>query len=213
MIYFLYSLVLAVAMLLSLPYWLYQMLRHGKYRRGFAERMGTVPSRLRQTSSESESTPPIWVHAVSLGEVLAVSGLIDEDASALPAPPNFHYNNHRYWSGTRPQTFWRRKRLLFSYGFCIRHPPLLARSVPGLVVIAETEFWPNFLRLAHASGARIAVVNARISDRSLPNYRAFAGLLKKELANVDLFLAQTEEDRTRLQSIGARPAACKSPEI
>ena len=74
-----------------------------------------------------------------------------------------------------------------------------------MVVIAETEFWPNFLRLAHASGARIAVVNARISDRSWPSYRRFRGLLRRLLANVDLFLAQTPEDAARLRDIGAAP--------
>lgn len=71
-----------------------------------------------------------------------------------------------------------------------------------MVVIAETEFWPNFMRLTHASGARIAVVNARISDRSWPRYRRFRGLLRRVLANVDLFLAQTKEDAARLRDIG-----------
>jgi len=74
-----------------------------------------------------------------------------------------------------------------------------------MVVIAETEFWPNLLRLAHTGGARIAVVNARISDRSWPSYRRFRGLLRRVLENVDLFLAQTEEDAARLRDIGAAP--------
>jgi 3-deoxy-D-manno-octulosonic-acid transferase len=89
------------------------------------------------------------------------------------------------------------------FAFAIR--PYLRSLRPELVVVAETEFWPNFLRLAHASGARIAVVNARISDRSWPNYRRFRTLLEKELENIDLFLAQTEADGTRLESIGAAP--------
>jgi 3-deoxy-D-manno-octulosonic-acid transferase len=74
---------------------------------------------------------------------------------------------------------------------------------PELIVIAETEFWPNFLRLAHASGARIAVVNARISDRSRPGYRRFRWLLAGVLRQVDLFLTQTAEDARRLEEIGA----------
>ncbi len=81
--------------------------------------------------------------------------------------------------------------------------PYLRRLRPELVVIAETEFWPNFLRLAHAGGARIAVVNARISDRSLPNYRRWRRILTRVLRLVDIFLAQTEEDRRRLLAIGA----------
>jgi 3-deoxy-D-manno-octulosonic-acid transferase len=87
------------------------------------------------------------------------------------------------------------------FAFAIR--PYLRALQPELVVLAETEFWPNFLRLAHATGARIAVVNARISDRSRPNYLRFRWALRKMLKQVDLFLAQTAEDSTRLQSIGA----------
>jgi 3-deoxy-D-manno-octulosonic-acid transferase len=86
------------------------------------------------------------------------------------------------------------------FGFAIRAYMKALR--PRMVVIAETEFWPNFLSLAHASGARVAVVNARISDRSWPNYRRFRGLLRKVLANVDLFLAQTEQDAERVRDVG-----------
>jgi 3-deoxy-D-manno-octulosonic-acid transferase len=71
-------------------------------------------------------------------------------------------------------------------------------------VIAETELWPNFLRLAKAGNAQIAIVNARISDRSCPRYRRFKHLLARVLQQVDLFLAQTEEDARRLAQIGAR---------
>jgi len=76
--YFLYSLLLALGMLLSLPYWLYQILRHGKYRKGLAERMGRVPARLTDGSRPGRV---IWVHAVSVGEVLAVSRLVFEECT------------------------------------------------------------------------------------------------------------------------------------
>ncbi len=89
------------------------------------------------------------------------------------------------------------------FAFAIR--PYLQALQPELVVLAETEFWPNFLRLARASGARIAVANARISDRSWPRYRRFRWALRRMLAHVNLFLAQTSEDSARLQSIGAEP--------
>jgi 3-deoxy-D-manno-octulosonic-acid transferase len=92
--------------------------------------------------------------------------------------------------------------------FAIR--PYLDALHPELVVVAETEFWPNFLRLAKQSGASIAVINCRISDRSLPGYKRFRfwlpRLLERTLANVDLFLAQTDEDRRRLIEIGASDA-------
>ena len=73
--YLLYSLGLTFALLVSLPYWLVQMLRSGKYRAGLSERLGNVSARLRATASNENC---IWVHAVSVGEVLAVSGLVAE---------------------------------------------------------------------------------------------------------------------------------------
>jgi 3-deoxy-D-manno-octulosonic-acid transferase len=203
--YLLYSLALALGMLLSSPYWLYQILRRGKYRRGFAERMGNVPARLGVRESAPSTAPVIWLHAVSLGEVLAVSGLVAEMRWVFP--------QHRIVISTTTDTGQELARKRFGddnvfyfpmdFAFAIR--PYLSSLRPELVVLAETEFWPNFLRLAHASGARVAVVNARISDRSLPRYHRFRWALRKMLAHVDLFLAQTHQDATRLQAIGAEP--------
>jgi 3-deoxy-D-manno-octulosonic-acid transferase len=202
--YLLYSLVLALAMVLSSPYWLYQVLRHGKYRRGFAERIGNVPARL-LASQTSSSARVIWIHAVSLGEVLAISGLVVEMRRAFP--------QHRILVSTTTDTGQELARKRFGeesvfyfpmdFEFAIR--PYLRALRPELVVLAETEFWPNFLRLVHLSGARIAVVNARISDRSLPRYHRFRWALRKMLGQIDLFLAQTHQDGTRLQAIGAEP--------
>jgi 3-deoxy-D-manno-octulosonic-acid transferase len=201
--YLLYSLALAVGMLLSLPYWLYQILRHGKYRSGLAERLGAVPARLANDRAASPARRVIWVHAVSLGEVLAVSGLVEQMRRSFP--------QHRVLISTTTDTgqelarkrFGEENVFYFPMDFAFAVRPYLRVLRPELVVLAETEFWPNFLRLAHAGGARIAVVNARISDRSWPNYRRFRWLLRKMLAHIDLFLAQTQQDCIRLQSIGA----------
>ena len=197
--YFLYSALLALALILSLPYWLFQMARRGKYRQGFKQRMGKCPPHLAIPSSR----PTIWVHAVSVGEVLAVSGLVSELRR--------HWPDWRIVISTTTDTGQNLARERFGgeavfyfpldLGFAI-HPYLQAVH-PQLVVIAETEFWPNFLRLARKSGARVAVVNARISDRSLPGYHRLRFWLPRILENVDLFLAQTEEDRKRLMAIGA----------
>jgi 3-deoxy-D-manno-octulosonic-acid transferase len=199
LIYLFYSLLLALAMLLTSPYWLYQALRHGKYHAGFPERMGRVPPRL-QVDSNSRV---IWVHAVSVGEVLAVSGLVQAMRTGFP--------QHRVLISTTTDTGQAIARKRFGeenafyfpmdFGFAIR--PLLRALRPELIVLAETEFWPNFLRMARLSGARIAVANGRISDRSWPSYRRFRFALKLMLAQVDLFLAQTEQDSERLRAIGA----------
>lgn len=175
------------------------MLRHGKYRRGFSERIGRVPQRLRRASGQ----PVLWVHAVSVGEVLAVSGLIGQIRRQLP--------QYRVVVSTTTDTGQDLARKRFGQENVFYFPMDLAFAIwpyvralrPELVVLAETEFWPNFLRIAHNSGARVAVVNARISDRSWPRYRRFRWALRRVLANVDLFLTQTEEDQARLTSIGA----------
>jgi 3-deoxy-D-manno-octulosonic-acid transferase len=204
--YFLYSLVLALGMLLSLPYWVYQILRHGKYRSGFAQRMGKVPARLLTAATARASLPPkrvIWIHAVSVGEVLAVNRLVEEMRRSFP--------QHRVLVSTTTGTgqelarkrFGEENVFYFPLDFAVAIRPYLQALEPELVVLAETEFWPNFLRLAHTSGARIAVVNARISDRSWPSYRRFRWALRRMLVHINLFLAQTEEDSKRLQSIGA----------
>lgn len=187
-------------MLLTLPYWIFQMLCHGKYRKGLAERLGRVPERLRLPGTNETV---IWVHAVSVGEVLAVAGLVEQLRS--------RFSSFRVFVSTTTDTGQALARKRFGdhsvfyfpmdFGFAIR--PYLRALHPRLVVIAETEFWPNFIRLTHKSAAEIAVVNARISDRSWPNYRRFRGLLQRLLIKVDLLLAQTEADAARLRDIGA----------
>jgi 3-deoxy-D-manno-octulosonic-acid transferase len=201
--YLLYSLVLAVGMVLSLPYWLYQIVRRGKYRRGFAERIGKVPSRLNAAGDPGRRV--IWVHAVSVGEVLAVSGLVERMRQSFPG--------HRVVLSTTTDTgqdlarkrFGAENVFYFPMDFAFAIRPYLRDLNPELMILAETEFWPNFLRLVHGSGAAIAVVNARISDRSWPRYRRFGWALRRMLADVDLFLAQTQPDRERLEALGANP--------
>jgi 3-deoxy-D-manno-octulosonic-acid transferase len=199
--YFLYSLLLAAGLLLSLPYWLYQTLRHGKYRAGFSERLGRVPARLLE--AKTASRPVIWVHAVSVGEVLAVGGLVEEMRRGFPDHRVLVTTTTDAGQNLARRRFGEEDVCYFPLDFAFAIRPYLRALQPELVILAETEFWPNFLRLAHSTGARIAVVNARISDRSWPKYRRLRWALRRMLAYVDLFLAQTQEDRVRLESIGA----------
>ena len=200
--YLLYSLVLAAGMLVSLPYWLYQILRHGKYRTGLGARMGKVPARLLAASTGAKPRV-IWVHAVSVGEVLAISGLVEQMRNSLPDYLVLVSTTTDTGQELARKRFGEENVFYFPLDFAFAIRPYLRALQPELVVLAETEFWPNFLHLAHASGARIAVVNARVSDRSWPSYRRFRWALRRVLIHVDLFLAQTQEDRVRLQSIGA----------
>jgi 3-deoxy-D-manno-octulosonic-acid transferase len=199
--YWIYSALLAAGLALSLPYWLVEFARHGKYRGGLAGRLGKVPARI----SHQPDRQAIWIHAVSVGEVVAIAGLVLELRRRFP--------QSRVVVSTTTATGQKMARDRFGedsvfyfpldLGFAIR--PYLRRLRPQLIVLAETEFWPNFLRLAHESGAKIAVVNARISDRSWPGYRRFRRFVSRVLKSVDLFSAQSEEDSRRLQDVGASP--------
>ncbi len=196
--YFLYSLLLGLAALLSLPWWLLQMLRLRKYRAGFKERLGLVPARLQATKAGS-----IWVHAVSVGEVLAVSGLITQLKSTRPEAQIFISTTTATGQRLARERFGEAQCFFMplDFGFAVR--AYMNALKPRLLILAETEFWPNLLHLARKRGAAVAIVNARISDRSFPRYRRFRWFFRRVLSNPDLFLAQTALDADRLRGIGA----------
>src|SRR5437764_9569528 len=198
---FLYNLALFAAMILSSPWWLLRMARAGKYRAGLGERLGRVPARIRA----GEKRGGIWIHAVSVGEVLAVAKLIEDFHREYPRLPLVISTTTAAGQKLARERYGEENVFYFplDFGFAIR--PYLRALQPRLVILAETEFWPNFLRLAKQSGVRVAVVNARISDGSLPGYRRWKFWLRRVLANIDLFLAQSEEDQSRLMTIGAAP--------
>jgi 3-deoxy-D-manno-octulosonic-acid transferase len=196
--YFLYSVLLALAMAVTLPYWVFQMLRHGKYRAGLWERLGRVPVRLRRAAIETSSaprmspkpasqfSPVIWVHAVSVGEVMAIRGLVDDIRRRFAPSRIVVTTTTDTGQALARKTFGEDNAFYFpmDFGFAIR--PYLQTLRPQLIIIAETEFWPNFLRLAHAGGSSIAVVNARISDRLMamgapPKRVSVTGNLKFDL--------------------------------
>jgi 3-deoxy-D-manno-octulosonic-acid transferase len=197
--YLLYSALLAAGLIVSLPYWLWQMARHGKYCGGLSQRLGGIPGKLQ----DHVARPVIWVHAVSVGEVLAVEGIVRAIRN--------HHPRYRVVISTTTDTGQKLARTHFGpedvfyfpldLTFAIR--PYLRTLRPELIILAETEFWPNFLRLASKSGARILVVNARISDKSWPGYRRWRWVLRRVLRPIRAFLTQTEEDKKRLMDIGA----------
>ncbi len=203
MILFFYNLALFLALILSAPWWLFRMATTHKYREGLRERLGFVPSRLR---NPTDPRPVLWLHAVSVGEVLAVSRLIAELDAAVPS--------HRILISTTTRTGQVLARERFGANrvfYCPLDLPWATRAYlnalqPRLLILAETEFWPNLL--AGCSGRKIpvAVVNARISDRSWPRYRFLRALWLPFLSRLSLVLAQTQVDAERLRAIGCQPA-------
>ena len=198
--YFVYTVLLALGLFLSLPYGLFRMIRDHKYRAGLGERLGRVPRRL----LPAPGSTAIWIHAVSVGEVLAVTQLIDKLKKSYPEYRILVSTTTDTGQKLASQRFGEENVFYFPLDFPFAIRPYLQSLQPRLLLIAETEFWPNVLHLAR-SGANIAIVNARISDRSLRGYRFFRSLLARVLKDVSVFLAQTDADRQRLIEIGAPP--------
>lgn len=199
--YTLYSLLLALAAVLSLPWWALQMLRLGKYRAGFSERIGLVPQRIFQQARQQRG--PIWIHAVSVGEVLAVGPLVSQLRTASPDRQVFVSTTTATGQRLARQRFGETQVFFMPLDFGPSLRPYFRALGPSLLVLAETEFWPNLLHLARRRAIPVAIVNARISDRSFPRYRRFRWFFSRVLANADLFLTQTADDAQRLKEIGA----------
>jgi len=195
--YLLYSALLSVAFVLATPWWLKK-----KRRAGIWERLGRVPQRIRVPQRK----PTIWIHAVSVGEVLAVSRLVAELRARFPEKRVVVSTTTATGQKLARDKFGEQDVFYFPLDFAFAVRAYLRELKPELIVLAETEFWPRFLHEAWQAGVEVAVVNARISDRSFPRYRRWRGFVARILQHVELFLAQTEEDAQRLRAIGAPDA-------
>jgi 3-deoxy-D-manno-octulosonic-acid transferase len=202
-VYFFYNLVVKALFLIALPYLLAQIIFSGKKRGMFLQKLGFVP---REVGANSKGEPRIWIHAVSMGEVSAVHPLVKELRARYPRGAILLSTTTA--SGIQIA----RERLTeadaifffpFDVPFILRR--LLRRLRPGLFILAETEIWPNALRLAKKAGARTLLVNGRISDRSFPRYRKTRFFWTSVLDNVDRLSMIRVLDGERVIAMGANP--------
>lgn len=202
MILLVYNVAVVFLLVAGLPWWVFRILSTRKYREGVWARLGFVPRRLRR---RADARPVIWLHAVSVGEVLAVSRLVAELDRALAGYRVFISTTTRTGQALARERFGTERVF-----YCPLDLPWAIRAYlnalrPALLVLAETEFWPNLLAGCRRREIPVAVVNARISDRSWPRYRRLRSLWAPFLSQLGLVLAQTETDAERLQAIGCRP--------
>ncbi|MEQ1354783.1 MAG: 3-deoxy-D-manno-octulosonic acid transferase, partial [Candidatus Acidiferrum sp.] len=208
-VYFIYSLLLGVAAIALTPYWLVQGLRHGKYLSNLGERLGFSFPSLKQVSNLPGS---ILLHAVSVGEVL--SGI------SLARRLKETYPNRRLIISTTTITGQALARERMPFADAVIYFPLdwmfsvkraLDAVQPALIVILETEIWPNFLRQARRRNIPVIIASGRISDRSFARYKKYLGafgfflrpFLKRILADPSSFLMQSEKDAERIRLLGA----------
>ena len=208
--YFLYSVLMGLATLITVPYWLIQGLRRHKYLSNLGERLGfSVPGVAKLPPQRSGA---IWIHAVSVGEALSGVALARRLKEAYPQRPLIVSTT------TITGQALARERMPFAdavvyfpldWGFCVRR--VLNAVKPSIVVVLETEIWPNFLREARRRDVPVIFLSGRISDRSFARYQKYFGLfgfylrpfLASALKNAAAFLMQSETDAERLRMLGA----------
>ena len=195
--YFFYSILLALGFLLLSPLFL---LRREKYASGFNERLGNYPP------FANDGRPIIWLHCVSVGETNAARPLVEEIRK--------NFQSHRLIISTTTRTGQELARKIFAdradaffyfpfdFKFSVRRA--FEHFKPSLVLLMETEIWPRFIREAKKNGAKIAIVNGRLSERSASRYRLIRSFISKVLTNIDLALMQGNSDANRLISLGLK---------
>ena len=199
--YALYSALIVVFAVAASPWLAYQALRYRKYVGSLAQRLGYLP-----VSFNIDAEPSIWIHAVSVGELLTARPLIAALRTRHPTLRVFLST-----TTMSAQQLARRGGLdvdavfyfPFDLGFVVRRTLDLVR--PRLFLMMETEIWPNLLRECRRRGVKTAVVNGRLSARSFPRYRRVRGFFRHVLADIDRFCVQSDESARRFIEIGAAP--------
>jgi len=171
-------------------------LLRGKFHRGFARRLGFLPDNLKLDN-------PIWIHAVSVGEAIAVKGLVAELRKAYP--------QKRLVISTVTATGNKLAESLIAEGDFLTYLPLdfsflvkhvLKQVNPCMFIIAETEIWPNLITCLYKQKIPVITVNGRISDSSYSGYRAIKFFIRPILNKITKFCVQSGTDAQRLQNLG-----------
>lgn len=208
--YFLYSFFAAVAAILSAPYWLIQGLRHGKYLSNLGERLGfSVPG---VHGLPADRPGVIWLHAVSVGEALSGVALARRLKEAYPQRPLIvSTTTLTGYTLAKERMPFAEAVIFFPFDWAFSVKRVLDAVKPSLVVILETEIWPNFLRETNKRGIPVIFLSGRISDRSFARWQKWFGsfgfflrpLLASALQKPAAFLMQTDADAERIRALGA----------
>ncbi len=190
-----------VALVVTSPFWLYRMIRHGRYRADGSERFGASPRCY-------GIQPTLWIHGVSLGEINAARGLVDELHVQLP--------DFRVVITSTTETGMAAAKKHFAPGHVVFRWPMdftwaVARSLnrvrPNLVVLMEGEAWPNFLSACNKRKIPVVVVNGRMSpNKGYPRYKKLGKLAAKLFNRLTAIGVQDEAYASRFVELGMDPA-------
>ena len=203
---------MGLAAILLTPYWLIQGIRHGKYLSNLKERLGLAFPALEKLPAERPAA--IWLHAVSVGEVLAGVTLAKRLKEEVPERALVVSTTTITGQALANERMPFADAVIYfplDWAFCARRA--LAAVRPALVVVLETEIWPNFLREAARRNVPVVFVSGRISDRSFARSHTWLSLagfylrpfLRDALAHASGFWMQSKKDAKRVIALGAPP--------
>jgi 3-deoxy-D-manno-octulosonic-acid transferase len=204
----LYSLLLMAVLVVGAPYWLVRMATSGRYREGLGQRLGRISAGLRAAVAGRQV---VWVHAVSVGEVLAATRLVAELESGLGEGWIIVVSTTTATGQALAKERLGADRVFFyplDFAWSVR--AYLRVLKPKLLVLMESELWPRMLVECGRELIPVAVVNARVSDRSYARGLRVAAVWGRVLRRVDLFLAQSDDDAQRLMEMGVRAGAVRA---
>ena len=200
--YLVYSLLLTLGLIVLIPRFLFQAIVHGKYLPGLRQRLGSIPHLPESTH------PTVWLHCVSVGETQAARPFVRELRKRFP--------NCRFVVSTVTVTGQAVARTVFKddatqviyfpfdWRWCVRRS--LRAIKPDVVLMLETELWPNFLRHCRKQEIPVAVINGRISKKSYRGYNSIKFFVRRILGDISLAVMQSESDADRIRSLGMAPS-------
>jgi 3-deoxy-D-manno-octulosonic-acid transferase len=201
--YPLYNGLLVLASVGALPYFALKSLRVTKYRAGLRQRFGYVPA---EVVSALRGGRPLWLHAVSVGEVIAAVPLVNALRHRFPRLPVVVSTVTETGQATAREKIAADACLYFplDYAWVVRQ--VIARLQPRLFLMVETEIWPNFLRELARQDIPAMLINGRLSPRSFRGYRQLRPFMRQVLRSVAALSMQTKLDAERIIAIGAEPS-------
>lgn len=201
----LYNILSGILFLVGFPFFILYNLAQGKYSDRLVERLGRYPQALRPDDSLPNARP-IWIHAVSVGEVKAAAALTQRIKEQLPDVPILLSTTTPAGRETAEKLLGNKIPLIYyplDFFLCVKRALKFFR--PRAFIALETELWPNFLFQAHKSGCKLILVNGRISQRSFKRYSKIRWLLGPLLKNFRVLMVRHPDDAQYLTSLGAGP--------
>ena len=200
--YFIYNILLVIISLLLSPFIFIAVLSQKKYRRGLSQKLGFLPPGLLQKLSGHR---PVWIHAVSVGEVMATIPLLQRIKTKYPSQRIVLSTvtvTGNYTASIKAREVDAVLYFPFDYPFIVKR--VVKTINPKLFITLETEIWPNLLRELTRKDIPSVLISGRISNHSYRKYKWARFFFSRVLENIDTFCMQTEVDTTRIIDIGAK---------